>query len=60
MQADQGRQAEAERRTAVAGMRSALPVETAANQQRRQQLQEVQERVAKLRVSGCRLMGASG
>ena len=56
MQADQGRNAEAERRTAVAGMRAALPLETAANQQRQQQLQEVQERVAKLRVSEWRLL----
>ena len=57
MQADQGRKAEAERRTAVAGMRAALPLETAANQQRQQQLKEAQERVAKLRVSGCKLLG---
>ena len=58
MQADQGRKAEAERRTALTGMRAALPLETAANQQRQQQLQQVQERVAKLRVSECRLLGA--
>ena len=37
-----------------------LPLETAANQQRRQQLQEAQERVAKLRVGDCRLLGAGG
>lgn len=37
--------------TAVAGMRSAIAEQTAANEERRARLAEVQERVAKLRVS---------
>jgi serine phosphatase RsbU (regulator of sigma subunit) len=44
-------QGEAERRAALLGVQRAAAEEAAANEQRRQRLQEVQERVARLRVS---------
>lgn len=50
VQEDQAHQEEAERRTALVKMRHAVAEEVAANEQRRQQLAEVQERAAKLRV----------
>lgn len=52
LQEDQAVQEQAERRTAVAGMRQAVHEEAAANEQRRRQLAQAQERVAKLRVRG--------
>lgn len=46
------REEEATRCTAVAGMRSSIAEQSAANEERRARLAEVQARVAKLRVSG--------
>ncbi|EFN59398.1 hypothetical protein CHLNCDRAFT_56732 [Chlorella variabilis] len=46
---EQAHRDEAERRSAVLGMRRSIEEETAANEERRRRLQEAQERVAQLR-----------